>query len=74
MSSFHLYLHIEEKADETKTENEADSSATKPNENQISLSMCVNTDDVQDDLDEDLKELEKVDVIAFPIFKACFHF
>ena len=52
-----------EDAEESKVEeaaDEADVSSTKPNENQLSLSMCVNTDDVQDDLDEDLKEMEKV--------------
>jgi hypothetical protein len=49
-----------EKVEETKTENEAEVSTSKPNENQLSLSMCVNTDDVQDDLDEDLKEMEQV--------------
>lgn len=53
-------FYTEEKVEETKTENEADESTTKPNENQLSLSMCVNTDDVQDDLDEDLKQIEKV--------------
>lgn len=46
--------------EETKAENEEDATAAKPNESQLSLSMCVNTDDVQDDLDEDLKEMEKV--------------
>ena len=53
-------FYTEEKVEETKTENEADESTAKPNENQLSLSMCVNTDDVQDDLDEDLKQIEKV--------------
>ena len=57
----------EEKVEETKTENEVDESTTKPNENQLSLSMCVNTDDVQDDLDEDLKEIQKVKSRSFSI-------
>ena len=29
--------------------------------------MCVNTDDVQDDLDEDLKEIQKVKSSSFSI-------
>ena len=53
-------MFTEEKVEETKVEAEADTSTAKPNENQLSLSMCVNTDDVQDDLDEDLKEMQQV--------------
>ncbi|XP_028390600.1 scaffold attachment factor B1-like isoform X2 [Dendronephthya gigantea] len=48
----------EEMVEESNVEPEADVSTTKPSENQLSLSMCVNTDDVQDDLDEDLKEVD----------------
>lgn len=51
------------KEEETKKEETATPvPLTKPNENQLSLSLCVNTDDVQDDLDEDLKEIEKTQV------------
>ena len=47
--------------DDSKKEEDADlsTSQNKANDNQLSLSMFVNTDDVQDDLDEDLKEIEK---------------
>lgn len=64
---FSLSFFLEEIVEDSNAEPEADVSTTKPSENQLSLSMCVNTDDVQDDLDEDLKE---VDYVMF-FFFAC---
>ena len=60
----HIYCFEDEEivdANDSKKEDgeEVSVSLSKPNDNQLSLSMFVNADDVQDDLDEDLKEIEK---------------
>ena len=56
-------IHLGEKVADVEEPNKEDTdqsaSLSKPSDNPLSLSLFVNTDDVQDDLDEDLKEIER---------------